>query len=290
MSLSMLSNVFTDSNQSGAARLYAVGSSQRYTRANFADLINVGLYRNLSSATVFASSGATPTHIFFDNTYFGAPTTNYTGPFMQITNASNSALDVNFSNHGFNNRTASMLLVTPGSGGFELRFSMRDLFLDQWNTILDTQLSSSRASRNGDPVMTWEMWPTSIPGLSSNLTYLKVYQRLNIEIPWWPDYDASLTYHILLSLNGSGTLQGSVASSSFWVESGSKQGRIEDELGPQVTAGVTDLNTELANQLGAYSALSFSDVYLLPGNQATAPSTGVITGNTSDDVTIVVVL
>ena len=290
MSLSMLSNVFTGSNQSGAARLYAVGSSQRYSRASFSDLINVNLYRNLSSATVFASSRSTPTQIFFDNTFFGTPTTNYTGPFMQITNDSNSALDVNFSDHGFNNRSASMLLVTPRSGGFEFRFSMRDLFLDQWNTILDAQLSGSRASRNGDPVMTWEMWPTSIPGLSSNLTYLKIHQRLDISIPWWPDYDASLTYHILLSLNGSGTLQGSVASSSFWVESGTKQGRIERELGPQVTAGVTALNTELANQLNAYSAFPFSDIYLLPGNQTTAPSTGVITGDTSDDVTIVVVL
>ena len=50
------------------------------------------------------------------------------------------------------------------------------------------------------------------------------------------------------------------------------------------------LNAELSNQLGTFSSFTLKDIYYLPGNQTTPPPSGIITGTTLDDVTIVVAI
>lgn len=291
MPLSVLSAVYTGNNQSGSGTLFGVGATPRYNRISSALLSDMGFRRNLSSATVYSSSSADATLILFGSpaSFFSFP--DYQGLFMQITNrrSSGSELDVNrFSDHSFNNRAENALVVAPNRGS-ELRLSFRDMFLDRWNDVLSAQLSDP-AHADGAPVLTWEMWPSGISYLDSNLRYLKVHQNLDIRLHCWPDYDATMTYHIYLYLDGGGHLRGYVARWAYWIEGGAKADDIEDQLRPAVIAGATTLTNELSNQLNAFSAFSFTDLFYLPGNQTSRPPTGVITGSTFDDVTIVVAL
>lgn len=291
MSLSVLSSVFTGNNQSGTGRLIGVGRTPRYNRISSGLMSSLGIRQALSSATVYASSTADATVIMFAPLlpFFGGP--DYTGRFLQITNRRNAGSEFKvdrFSDFGFNNMATSILVAAPNRGT-EFRMSFRDLFLAQWRAQIDAQLTDG-ARRNGDPTLTWEMWPNGINHLSSDHMYLKVHQRLRIELSWWPDYDASITYHLFLFLDGGGRLRGHVQRWAYWVESGIKASSIGDRLRPAVIAGMDKINDELAAQLDPFSGFSFRDLYYLPGNQTTRPPTGVLSGFTTSDVTIVVQL
>jgi hypothetical protein len=290
MSSAMLATVFTGANQTGTARLFGVSSSQRYHAVPAIDMVSNSIFLNLSSATVFSSTRADATLILFRPLLPTFSLGDYNGFFLQLTNRRDAAseLDVNFSAHGFDNLTANMLLVAANKDS-EVRLSFRDLFLDQWKTILDGQLAGSEAKRDGDPLLTWEMFPVGISHLDSSLTYLKIHQPLTIELTAWPDYDASITYHIFLSIDGGGHLRGHVARWAYWVEGGIKSGGIADKLEPKVIAGMDTLNDQLASQLGALS-FTFTDLYYLPGKQTSRAPTGALTGSTFGDVTIVLQL
>lgn len=292
MSLSMLSMVSTGNSLTGTSQLFGVGSSGRYNHFNSSEMINFGLYNNLSSGIVYASGSVDATLILFKPFMNLVDLGSFNGDFMQISVRKNSGSPVQvnqFSDHGFNNAPRSAMVVAANRGT-EFRLSFRDLFLDQWRTMLDAQLAGSQARRHGDPSLTWEMWPTGISHLSSSSMYLKVHQRLDIVIDWWPDYEASLTYHIYLHLDGEGHLRGHTARWAYWVEGGIKSGGIADALEPAVIAGMGSLDDALDTQLEALSGVSFSGLYYLPGRQLTPAATGVMTGNTLQDVTIVVQL
>jgi hypothetical protein len=288
MSLSVLAGVFSGANQAGTARFYGVGNSERYRRGRKADLSAAGLVSAISSVTAYSSSTANTTLLLFGlpGLPAWASLPDFNGKYLQITNAkSGSELDVNLSAHGFDNATTSLLLVAT-SRKSETRISFRDIFLAKWKTIIDGKLSGG-AKRDGDPTLTWEMFPQGVSYLDANRIYLKVHQKLDIEIDWWPDYDASITYHIFLYLDGAKHLKGYVARWAYWIEGGAKADDIEDKLKPAVISGMNTLNTELGKQLSALSAFAFSDLYYLPGKQLSAAGTGVLTGWTMDDVTIV---
>lgn len=290
MSLSALATVFTNANQGGTARLYGVGRTERVRRAPKSTMQSNGIYRNLSSATVFSTSRSDGTLILFKPLYGFFDLGNYNGEYLQITNrqSSGSALDLDrFSTVGFNDQPRSMMLVAARKDTDEIRVSFRDIFLSKWKQVIDAELSGSQASRKGDPTLTWELWPTGISHLNSNHMYLKIHQRLDIEIDWWPDYEASITYHIRLYLNGAGKVKGYVQRWAYWVESGVKSGAIGDRLRPKVISGMSTLDSELDQQLALLGGFTFEDLYYLPGNQTSRAGTGVRTGTTFDDVTIV---
>lgn len=288
MSISVLTGVFSGANETGTARLYGVGTSQRYHRVPRSELSAAGLLAAISSATAYSSKTANTTLLLFGLPGFPAWAIlpDFTGRYAQITNAkSGSELDVNLSALGFNDATTSALVVATSRKN-EIRLSFRDLFLAKWKTIIDSQLSGG-AKRNGEPVLTWEMFPVGVSYLDSNRMYLKVHQKLDIEIDWWPDYEASITYHIFLYLDGAKKLKGYVARWAYWIEGGAKADDIEGKLKPAVISGMNTLNAELGKQLNSVSGFSFSDLYYLPGKQTSAAATGTKTGWTTDDVTIV---
>jgi hypothetical protein len=293
MSISFLTTVHESNNLSGTARLLGLSMSNRYTRIRASDLVSYGLYKRISSARLYASSYVDGTVIFFGEPYIGLPLPDFTGRFIQMTNrkGATSALDISrFSDHSFNDRTQSVLLVGANRDGFEVRLSFRDLFLTKWNTFLDTSLAGSQAKRRGNPILTWEMWPLGISYLNSNLTYLKIHQELDIVLDWWPDYKASITYHIYLYLNGSGKLNGYVQRWAYWVESGVKASEIGSRLRPKVIQGMSDLDAQLRRELSSWSSFTFKKLYYLPERQTTRPGTGLMAGYTTEDVTLVLVL
>ena len=180
------------------------------------------------------------------------------------------------------------MLVTANKG-FEVRLSFRDLFLQKWKDEIDPLLGGD-ANRIGDPTLTWAMFPQGVSHLDPNRKYLKIHQKLNINVPWWPDYEATITYHLYLYLTGSGQLRGHVARWAYWVEGGIKSGQIADRLEPTVISGMGNLNARLGDELEAFSSFNFEDLFYLPGNQTSRRSTGAWSGWTTSDVTIVVQL
>jgi hypothetical protein len=208
---------------------------------------------------------------------------DFNGQFLQVTNTGSSADDVNLSG-SFNNWATSGLLVARNRPS-EFRVSFRDVFLDRWRDVIDGELSGG-AKRDGDPSLTWEMFPTSVSYLDSDKFYLRIHQNLDIEIPWWPDYEASITYHIRLYRSGT-NVRGYVARWAYWIEGGVKADDIEEQLAPAVISGMETLDDELDTQLSALDFLNVEDVYLLPGRQLGAPSDGTFSSATWSDVTIV---
>lgn len=292
MSLSFISALYEHINQAGKSQLLGLGKSTRYRSFRKPDLQTLGLFQKISSAVVYPSADADGTVILFGPLLGVLNMGDFNGSFVQITNKKGSGVNqvVNqLAPYAFNDATQSLLMVAPNRG-FEVRLSFRDLFLDKWKTILDAKLAGSQAKRHGDPTLTWEMWPQGISYLDPNAKYLKIHQKLDIVLDWWPDYEASVTYHVYLYLDGAGKLKGYVQRWAYWVEGGVKSGEIANKLEPKVISGMDALNTELSTQLGAFSSFTLKDLYYLPGNQTTPPPSGVITGTTLDDVTIVVAL
>lgn len=283
MSLSFLAIGYQHINRGGLARLFGVGNSARYNHINEDLLGQLSFDAILSSIQVNASSSAIANVILFSN-YIGgfANIGSFAGDFKQIGVAKNGGpAFANATDFGFNDRTRSLMLINT-SRGPEFRVSFRDQFLDTWNQTIDGQLGS-QASRKGDPLMTWAAFPEGMSYLSPSQIYLQITQSLNINIDWWPDYDASITYHLYLYLDGARKLQGYCQRWSAWVESGIKSGEIMNRLWPKVVAGVSTINQTLSTNFARLPA--FKDFYYLPGRQL-GPVTGISSGNTWDDVTL----
>jgi hypothetical protein len=287
MSAAVIASVYQDLNGGGTSLTYCAGAAGRYHRVPETELAGAGLDKQLSSARLLSAPDADTTLVLFGWPFFFS-LGDYAGPFLQLSNTMSSAdLDVNFTDHQFNDAASSLLLVATNRGS-EYRLSFRDQFLDLWNTTIDAELGGD-ANRKGDPILTWEMFPASVSYLDPSSMYLKIVQELNINVPAWPDYDATITYHIFLYVDSGGHVRGYVARWAFWVEDGVKHDQIADRLRPKVISGMSDVDTKLGDQLNALSGFQVKDLYYLPGRQLTPTPTGAIAGSTWDDVTIVIV-
>jgi hypothetical protein len=292
----MLCAVSVDPNLRGRSEFYGLGTQSRYYYENASQLQSKGILRNLSSGIIWESRVCDATLILFNNIYTTVliagfppmviPAPDYNGTFLQLTNPRESGSEFrldHFSDYGYDNKAASLIEVRTWS---LFRYSFRDLFLEEWKKNIDNALGSD-ASRQGDPIMTWEMWPQGVSYLDPNARYLKIHQPIRINVPNWPDYDASITYHIYLYLDPNGKMRGYCARWAYWVEGGIKSGQIADRLEPSVKQGCGKLTQALSEKLDQYSDLSFSALYYLPGRQLDYPPPNVFTGHTLDDVTIV---
>ena len=280
MSVEFLGTVFSATNKTGFSKLVGVGHADRYFPTRAVQLIGSGLYANIHSADLVTTAEADGNLVFLKND-------DFSGAFAQLSDAASTG-DAwwNLTGH-----IGSVISIAGNKKGKkETRLSFRDQFLNQWETFLDGKLAGSRASRQGEPTLTWEMFPVGISSLDPNHTYLKIYQPLHISMPWpFSDYAASMTYHLQLFVDGNHHLRAWGQRWAWWVEGGIKSGHIGDSLGPQVSGGLQTLVDQVNAKISVLDALgAVSDVYYLPGRQLSRIGTGFITGNTNDDVTIVV--
>jgi hypothetical protein len=284
MTLRAVTTLFAGDHLSGAGWVLGLGDSDRYNRVSQADLIGSGLAYDVSSARLITTDSRGAVLALF-NGYLRP----YGGNFVQVAvNADKTDTSIlDLGPYSFNDQTTSALLIHTGMGP-EKALSFRDVFLDKWLAMIDDKLVGSKATREFEPVLTWEMFPETLPPLSSNLTYLKVYQALKVNPFLHYVYDAAITYHLYLYVDPEKHIKGLVRRRSLYVSGGYYHDAIVDDLYPRVEAGAAQLNAELATELGKFSGLALADCYYLPGRH-TIPLAGgaVVTGHTDNDVTIV---
>lgn len=279
MSLEFVGFLFSQDNRQGQSMLVGVGGSDRYNRISADTLQNQGLYANIHSVELHTTDEADGNIVLLQND-------DYSGAFVQVADARSQG---DFWRPISGHIGSGLLIASNKKGNKETRVSFRDRFLDQWDTLLDAKLQGSQASREGEPTLTWEMFPANVSYLDYTLTYLKIYQPLHIHLSWWPDYAASMTYHVYLYVDGNQHVRARGVRWAYWVESGAKRGKIADKLGPQVKDGLSSLQDQLDQQLTLLDLLGpVSDVYYLPGRQLEPLGTNAIVGNTNDDITIVI--
>jgi hypothetical protein len=279
MSLFALATLFNGPNQTGSSRLLGLGSSDRYRPDVASDLQAAGLYNSVASGELICNQ-ADLNLVLFQND-------DFSGNFFQLS----EGRDTGDASYWHTGPAASALLIASNRRNTtETRLSYADLFRSDWDTFLDAKLAGTQVSREGEPLLTWRMFPTNDQWLDAGQTYLRIHQPLHISIDWWPDYSASLDYHMVLFVDGNQHLRCWVADWECWVEGGAKNGRIHSDLDPKVAAGASDLQDHVNARLKQLDGLgAVKDVFYLPGRQLAPIGTGTVGGNTNDDVTIVIV-
>lgn len=287
MTLSALTVVNRDTNRTGAVALYELCDSERYRRVSFNDLAGDGLLFDISSGSLYSAGGGAALVMI------SSPFPGYEGSFLQMSSvgAGTNLVDNDLGAQGFDNVTTSMLLIGTNRGP-ETRLSFRAIFLDEWKVLLDDALAGTDVVANGDPLLTWKMFPSpsSVP-LAPDLSYLHVFQALDVSVHVGPlityHYPAGIGYYIFLYVDSKKRLKAFVAGYEVWVQGGFYHDDIVKALEPKIALGVATLDSKLAAKLAAFSGISLEDVYYLPGDQTRTPVPSVIVGSTFDDVTIV---
>jgi hypothetical protein len=267
-----------------------------YTHCNIVDLANLGfrgLVLNWNGTSTGTGTGIES--VYLEPGKLGNAASivvfnggSFDGSFTQFTAA---GFGTGFVSATVNDPLSFLLISTPVGGAGQQLLSFKSIFQSDWDTAVDREFAG-QASRSGEPILTWDMFPSDeYSFLDSNLYYLKVHQDLSIPIPCWPtSYNAWMEYWIYLYPSG-GNLQASVAGYWWWVDGGVWTDKVADKFVPKVQSGMATLENEFNAKLGTLNKAAGGlkqNVYYLPGAQSSFPSNGGrVTGNTEDDVTIV---
>jgi hypothetical protein len=254
-------------NQSGKSHLAGVGSNGRYGRIPYSTLQNWQLAEDVSSATLFnPSSGACTLLLFTPDTFLS----DFQGQYAEFTNFSGSAWPIPLSNipaldGGTWDKRATSALVVWTFNTPETRLSARNEWIDNWISTIDGKLAELPydVTRDGDPLFTWDPFPTGSQYLSPNVVYLKISQGLKISVPVFNDYNASVDYWIRLFLS-QGKLAGHVGQCTVFVDSGLCTGTISGILGQQALSAIPTINKAITTW-AATKPSPLGAVYLLPG-------------------------
>lgn len=184
----------------------------------------------------------------------------------------------NLTAQSFNDITSSVLLVRKHTR------EMPPMALGGMGTpTLREQIAAEVAatpniSMRGTPVISWDMWPSFAP--SQKFVYVAI--PVVVDVPNWFDYDAEIRLWIYLYVDGAGKVRGYVSHYGAWVEGGILTGKILDRLMSEIPGAIGSINARITNALSLVSAFTFVGLYYLPGTVAA-------TGNTNDDVSLVLV-
>jgi len=250
---------YKHSDFNGDSRAYSLSNSWRYWRVRFGS----PLKNEITSFRASASDGT-------NGNVYGFTNSDYKGGFAAL-NIPEGWVSW-WSNVGgsMNDDIESALLVNRNQDEFVLELG--DMILDPFRDQVDAALAGEDASRKGNPRVYANLWPSHDPSRK----FVSIEQDLRVAVSWWPDYDARMRYDIYFYLASPTEVRAYVAWVNTWVEGGVFSGKINDQLHPQVMAGVSQVNDELASQLPLLSlvALSrgeFQRLYLLPGNEPKMP-------------------
>jgi hypothetical protein len=282
MSIMALAFLYSGPNETGTSLVSGLGSGDRYAQITNSLLSGQGLLDSVASGQLDCTEADLNLICFHNN--------DYTGQFFQL------SLPHSEGSSGFwhAGQTQSALLIASNNVGVkENRVSFVDQFRTKWDNNVDGQLQGTQVTRDVEPLLTWQMFPTNDQWLSSSQTYLRIHQPLHVHMPWyWSDYQASMDYNSVLYITGDSHLRAYVADWECWVEPGAKRGDVHSQLDPKVEAGMSTLRDQMNQQLAATDLLGpIKAVFYLPDKQLSPIGTGTLGtfgSNTSNDITIVV--
>jgi hypothetical protein len=262
----------------GDSRSYSLSNSWRYRWIKFGS----PLKNEITSLRANAYSGRNA-HVY------GFTGNNFLGDYASL-NIPNGWTSW-WSNVGgqMNDDIESALMINRSNDEFTL--SMEDTIADEFSTQLASFLAGEDASARGAP----KVYATFYPSWDPNRKFVTIEQGLRVDVPWWPDYDASMRYDIYFYLHSPTEVRAYVAWVHTWVEGGVFSGKINDQLHPQVMSGASDVNDALAGQLPLLSLVALfrgpiQSLYLLPGREPLMPppnSSFGATGNAKEDCQLV---
>jgi hypothetical protein len=238
------------------------------------ELRSVALNDKISSLWVAASADEVggSVIVFEHDRYFGR--------YARFDATPGSTANVPYVGGFMNDRTSSILIVRRFWD--EMSVFLSDLV--SHDSIKAAVAKQPHIKLRGEPILTWDMWPTGSGGHPNSPKKAYIYVRIPIVaiVDHWFDYDAEIRFWVYLYVDSSGALQGYVDYYGEWVEDGIIHDSVRDELMKKIPKSIPEVNKLLADGL-AFAKLfqPFSLVYLLPGRFDQH-------GNTDDDVTVVV--
>ncbi len=179
----------------------------------------------------------------------------------------------------FNDITSSILFVR------QFTWELEPIILGNIGspTTLRNQIGAliaaeDKLSLRGDPIITWDMWPSFAP--STKYVYIRIPVVVAVD-NWW-DYDAEVRFWIYFYINSSSKIRGYVAWYGAWVEGGWKTESVLDGLMEGIAGKVDLINELISSNLEQLQDKNFIRLYYLPGRASN-------TGHVNDDVTLVLV-
>jgi hypothetical protein len=154
-------------------------------------------------------------------------------------------------------------------------------------------LDPDRVEMRGDVVVTWDVWPDGSmsdrnprPNDSRRFIWVRIPLNVNASLHpnrRWINYHAEIRYWIYPWVDAAGELQAYVAYSGIWVENGIRRKRVRETIEDYLPDTEVEVNDMLDSALAVLNLTGpFRRQYFLPG-------TAAATGNSTDDVTLVLV-
>jgi hypothetical protein len=286
---SVYSAFYQHSDFKGRSIFAYLGPDSTYASIRKSTLDSVDLNDSISSLRLDATAGEVRGDVllFQDDRFFGR--------FTQIRAQGGSTTSATYVGTHINDRTSSILLVHR---------TAEEVFQPLGNPIstalIRNMVAEIEGIRNlrGDPIFTWDMWPTGGDNHPNDpdkrLVQIKV--PIRVDVPNWFDYDAEIWLWIYMYIGYSfpaaqtlapGALRGYVSHYGAWVEAGVKSEDVLDAVMAGIESMLGDFDALISAQLSIVNnAGPFSTVYLLPGDQ-TSFSGAALESHVADNVTVV---
>jgi hypothetical protein len=276
---SIWSMLYEHSDRRGRRFFVYHGPGWVYRLVRASSLRDVHLHDKISSLYVEASSGEVGGEVilFQHDRYFGRYARFTTTP-----GAPTVRNNINYVGDFINDKTSSILVVRRFNN--ELPPTALGSLVSR-DDIENFVNSIERISMRGNPIFTWDMWPEGGDDHPNDPSrrFIEIKIPVRVDVPHWFDYDAEIRYWIYLYVDSSGILRGYVAHYGAWVEGGIISGKISDRIMDALPGTIGTVESFLSDALTMVNTLGpFERQYFLPG---TASSTG----NTDDDISIVLV-
>lgn len=243
-----------------------------YLKLSKSWLNNANLHDKISSLKVGAGSDQSGVVILFERE-------KYRGRYTMFPCTPGTTVGTPWIGGTFNDITSSILFVRQFTLEETITFGNlgSPTVRDEIGSLIAAE---SRLSLRGNPVITWDMWPSDAP--SSKYVYIRI--PVVVSVPYWWDYDAEVRFWIYFYINTSNKVRGYVAWYGAWVEGGVITGSVLDDLMEKIAGKVGVINELISSKLEELQSYDFVRLYYLPGRGRASS-----TGHVDDDVTLVLV-
>lgn len=268
--MAVYSEFYQHSNFGGTLEAFNLDNNYRYFWIKFGS----ALRNQISSIRGHASGG-------FKGNLFTMSEDHFSGKLISLNMEDGWTSWWSYVGDNYNDDIESALLVNRNHN--ETIIELKDLIMRDFISGFDEETSGTPVSRKGDPVIFTTFWP----GFAPDRNFVSIEQNLNVEIDWWPDYDAQVRYDIYLYLNSNGNVWGYSYYPYVWVEGGIFSNKIFNELYPKLKNGADSLTKKIQTKLSLLSFKKFRGLYLLPGKKPSGNFGDF--GHTRDNSTLVLV-